>query len=131
MSATEPRDSEWGSPSASPWLVTSTARCGSSAPDPREAVSRSSAKGSVLIVEDDRAARRAIAVILASQGFAVSEAGTVAQALRALAEASAPPQWVLLDLMLPDGCGIEVIRALRQNGIGSKVCIVTGCSKEL
>jgi DNA-binding response OmpR family regulator len=83
----------------------------------------------VLIVEDDRAARRAICGILKARGFAVSEAPTVADAVSALERK--PPTWILLDLMLPDGCGLEVLRRSRAGRARSKVCIITGCDADL
>ena len=55
----------------------------------------------MLIVEDDRSARKATAAILKKQGYAVLEAATVAEAMHGLLER---PDWILLDLMLPDGC---------------------------
>ena len=83
------------------------------------------AGGCVLVVEDDRTARRAIASILRKQGYGVIETATLADALR---EADAnQPQWILLDLMLPDGCGTEVLRRVRSGAILSKVCVITGC----
>ena len=82
----------------------------------------------MLIVEDDRAARLAITRILQKRGFLVSEAATVAEAIRGL---GTRPQWILLDLMLPDGCGINVLRRAQNQGIGCKVCIITGCDSEL
>jgi DNA-binding response OmpR family regulator len=82
----------------------------------------------VLIVEDDRAARVAIARLLSRQGLAVTEASTIAQALAAL---SPPPAWILLDLMLPDGCGIDVLHAVKARRLPSRVCLVTGCSSHV
>jgi DNA-binding response OmpR family regulator len=79
------------------------------------------------VVEDDRAARRAIKLILRTQGFTVSEAGTVAEALGGLAQ---HPDWVLLDLMLPDGSGTEVLRKIRSGGDACRVCVITGCGPE-
>jgi DNA-binding response OmpR family regulator len=62
---------------------------------------------------------------LRKQGYAVSEAATLAEALR---EADAnQPEWILLDLMLPDGCGTDVLRRVREGSIPSRVCVVTGC----
>lgn len=81
---------------------------------------------SVLIVEDDRSARRAIAMILRRRGYAVFEAATVADALAWLADE--PPHWMLLDLMLPDGCGIEILRKVRADGMATKTCVITGCA---
>jgi DNA-binding response OmpR family regulator len=41
------------------------------------------------------------------------------------------PDWVLLDLMLPDGCGIHLLRKIQADGLASRVCIVSGCGSEL
>ena len=72
-------------------------------------------------------ARQAVAQILRRLGYAVSEAGTVAAALAALAQR---PDWVLLDLMLPDGCGTEVLRKEKADAAGTRICVVTGCGPE-
>jgi DNA-binding response OmpR family regulator len=89
-------------------------------------------KTSVLIVEDDPAARLAVARILKRQGYAVSEAATVAEAFARLGKnAPPPPQWILLDLMLPDGSGISVIRKVCAEQIPSRVCVVTGCAADV
>jgi ActR/RegA family two-component response regulator len=94
----------------------------------REAALNSLSKTSVLIVEDDPSARIAIARLLSRRGYAVSEASTVAAALAALVNV---PMWILLDLMLPDGCGIDILRAVRSRSLGSKVCLITGCSSHV
>jgi DNA-binding response OmpR family regulator len=73
-------------------------------------------------------AKKAISLILKTSGYVVHEAGTVADGIRALAQR---PQWILLDLMLPDGSGLDVLRAARAAGVDSKVCIITGCSSEM
>jgi two-component system CitB family response regulator len=78
-------------------------------------------------VEDDRAARTAIRKLLKRLDFAVSEAATVAEALAGI-EQSPPPGWILLDLMLPDGCGINVLERVREASLPCTVCIITGCA---
>jgi DNA-binding response OmpR family regulator len=87
----------------------------------------------VLVVEDDLTARRAIMMILRTQGFAASEAPTVAEAIRKLRERR--PEWVLLDLMLPDGYGTEVQREIRTAAEDGetvpRVCVITGCGGHL
>ena len=60
----------------------------------------------------------------------MSEAATVAGALAALAEPAEPPEWVLLDLMLPDGCGSEILQHIAEDRLPSKVCVITGCGPE-
>ena len=66
----------------------------------------------ILVVEDDAAVRRLVTTTLDVHGYAVREAKTVAQALLELS--SQPPDLVILDLGLPDGDGVDVIRTLRE-----------------
>ncbi|WP_375500855.1 response regulator [uncultured Jatrophihabitans sp.] len=65
----------------------------------------------VLIVEDERALLRALAMNLVARGYAVTEAETGTRALTALAEQK--HDVIVLDLGLPDISGVEVIRAVR------------------
>ena len=67
--------------------------------------------GTILIAEDDRCLRRACDVALRGRGYTTVLAEDGLQAL-ALA-ASAKPDLVLLDLLMPRMSGIEVLRALR------------------
>lgn len=62
--------------------------------------------------------------ILKRLGFAPLEAGTVREAVGYL---TAPPQWILLDLMLPDGSGVDVLRKVRAERLPSRVCVISGC----
>jgi len=79
------------------------------------------------VVEDDRTARRAIASILKLQGYAVCEAPTLADARR-LIEPPQAHEWILLDLMLPDGNGVELLRDIRSGALPpTRVCVITGC----
>ena len=65
----------------------------------------------VLIVEDERQIRRFVRVAVEEEGCEVAEAETMAQGL---VEAGARrPDLLILDLGLPDGNGIELIRDLR------------------
>jgi DNA-binding response OmpR family regulator len=59
----------------------------------------------------------------------VSEADTVSSAVRAVRTHT--PDWILLDLMLPDGYGLQVLRATREVGLPTRFCIVTGCAAEM
>jgi two-component system, OmpR family, phosphate regulon response regulator OmpR len=70
----------------------------------------------VLLIDDDAALVRLVADYLGGAGFAVESRGDGASGLLALRRAGAggrPFDGVVLDLMLPDGDGLEVCRRLR------------------
>ena len=66
----------------------------------------------ILLVEDDERIRNYIRTTLSSVGYTVLEASSVAMA-RTLA-ASYTPDLMLLDLGLPDGDGVDLIREMRK-----------------
>ena len=78
----------------------------------------------VLLIEDDPWARRALRLALSDQGFQVSEAADGRSGLRAVA---ASPDIVLLDLVLPDLHGLEVLRRVRA-GADLPLIVVSGRS---
>jgi two-component system KDP operon response regulator KdpE len=65
----------------------------------------------VLVVDDEPQIVRALKVILRREGFDVSAAETMAGALDAVAVR--PPDVMILDLVLPDGTGLDVCREVR------------------
>jgi CheY-like chemotaxis protein len=68
---------------------------------------------SVLVVDDHPLLREAIAARLRSMGAGiVHEAASVAEA-RARAQANGPCDLAILDLGLPDGSGLELMKTLR------------------
>src|SRR5262245_55068000 len=70
-----------------------------------------SAEARILIVEDDTTSLTALARILQRRGYEVIPALTLKEARRLLDA----PQFasIILDLMLPDGDGIEILREAR------------------
>ena len=62
----------------------------------------------VLVVEDEESYQDALSIGLTVEGFAVSSALTLAQARERIAESV--PDLILLDVMLPDGSGIDFCR---------------------
>jgi two-component system, OmpR family, KDP operon response regulator KdpE len=65
----------------------------------------------VLVCDDEPQILRALRVLLREAGFEVTPAATAREALdRAALE---PPDAAIVDLVLPDGDGVEVCRALR------------------
>jgi two-component system KDP operon response regulator KdpE len=65
----------------------------------------------VLVCDDEPQIVRAVRVILHEGGYDVSDAATLAQALDVAA--SEPPDAAIVDLILPDGNGIELCREFR------------------
>jgi DNA-binding NtrC family response regulator len=78
----------------------------------------------ILLVDDDDAFRRVMAVELERAGFAVSSAASGGEAIRAVADSQ--PQVVLLDLSLPDMTGLQVLERLRAASPASEVIMLTG-----
>lgn len=76
-------------------------------------------KTRVMVVDDEATILRFLKPALETNGYDMSSAGTVAEALKRIA--SEVPDIVVLDLGLPDGDGKEVIRRVRE---WSKVPIV-------
>ncbi|MEA2250454.1 MAG: two-component system, OmpR family, response regulator RegX3 [Solirubrobacteraceae bacterium] len=68
----------------------------------------------VLIVEDEEAIAAPLTEALGREGFRTETAGTLADGLRIAREQR--PDLVLLDVMLPDGSGFELLRELRSDG---------------
>lgn len=66
----------------------------------------------VLVVDDEPQILRGLRVILRSAGYTVEAAGTKAEALAALA--TRPPDAMVLDLVLPDGRGVEICEEVRR-----------------
>src|SRR3954470_10100954 len=65
----------------------------------------------VLVVDDEPQILRALRIILRDAGFEVLQATTVEEALDAAA--LRPPAAAIVDLVLPDGDGIEITTSLR------------------
>lgn len=75
---------------------------------------------SVLIVEDDQPIRSFLADNLTADGYDVLLAGSIRDAVRQLEYKR--PDVVLLDVNLPDGSGLEVLRRTREaDGVASRL----------
>ena len=65
----------------------------------------------VLVCDDEMQIRRALRVVLKDAGFEVTETANAQEALDAVSVR--PPDAAIIDLLLPDGDGIEVCRNIR------------------
>jgi CheY-like chemotaxis protein len=92
-------------------------------------VLRSASASDVLIVDDDRATCDVLRRTLVKEGWTVREAANGAEGLAQLAKAK--PAVMLLDLMMPEMDGFEVLRAVRQDGAWRDIPVVIITSKDL
>lgn len=76
-----------------------------------------------LVVDDDPAIADVVALALRHEGFAVDVAGTGGEALSAVARCR--PEVIVLDVMLPDMDGFEVLRRLGERRSGIPVLFLT------
>ena len=80
---------------------------------------------SVLIVEDDKGLMQCLARAMDARGFKVMIAGSVCDGLAQI-QLSAP-EYAVVDLRFDDGCGLDVVAALKQLRPDARAIILTGC----
>ena len=80
----------------------------------------------LLIVDDDHDIRRVMRGMLHGMGLSIAEAASGTEALRAIA--AAPPDLMILDLMMPEMNGLVLLDKLRSAGLmkGMVVIVMTG-----
>lgn len=83
----------------------------------------SSAKSRVLVVDDDKAVRESLRRSLEFNGYDVTLAADGAEALAGIA--SAAPDIVVMDVMMPRLDGIETTKALRKAGNDLPILVLT------
>ncbi|MBN0048503.1 response regulator transcription factor [Streptomyces actuosus] len=83
----------------------------------------------VLLIEDDRAVREAVALALRHQGHEVTAAGTGEDGMTRLR--SFRPDVVVLDLMLPGMTGLQVCRAIRSIDQAMPIIMATARGDEV
>jgi DNA-binding response OmpR family regulator len=76
----------------------------------------------ILVVDDDDESRAGFVATLRMAGYEVAEAWGAVQGMRLVL--SYGPDAVVLDLVLPDGHGIEVARAMRAIVTTARTCVV-------
>lgn len=80
--------------------------------------------GTVILVDDHPPLRSGVAAILSAAGYeVVAEAGSLAEAEQALA--SIEPDYLVTDISLPDGNGIDFIRQIRRDRPAIRAVVLT------
>lgn len=83
----------------------------------------------ILIIEDDRATRKALQQLFEGEGFAVEVAQHGAEGLAAFR--SARPSFVILDLQMPQVGGRDVCREIRKQSEEIPIIVLTGSVDEV
>jgi DNA-binding NtrC family response regulator len=78
----------------------------------------------ILVVDDDQVIRWTLSEALQSWGFATVEAGLAAEAVKQFQ--TELPAGVLLDIDLPDGSGLDVLREIKRENPEAIVIMITG-----
>ncbi|HJL14757.1 MAG TPA: PAS domain S-box protein [Sandaracinaceae bacterium LLY-WYZ-13_1] len=79
----------------------------------------------LLVVEDERPLREAVAHLLEKEGYEVLRAGSLEEAMTRIAR-DAPIDLVVLDVMLPDGRGPSLVERIRAPHPGARILLTTG-----
>lgn len=82
----------------------------------------------ILVIDDEAPIRRLLRTGLATQGFEVFEAATIAEGRAVLAREK--PDLILLDLGLPDADGLDLLRAMRGSGDLTPVIVLSARGEE-
>lgn len=77
----------------------------------------------ILVVDDHPPTQQLLRARLEGEGHAVQVAGSCAEASAALGKRA--PEVIVLDVMLPDGSGVELCRSLRADGVTAPVLLLT------
>lgn len=81
-------------------------------------------EGKVVVVDDDGAVRESLTLLLEGMGYGVRAFSTAGQVMSAWPVEGAG--CMVLDVRLPDGNGIDVLRRLRDRGARLPVIVMTG-----
>lgn len=83
----------------------------------------------IFLLEDDAYLRDGLSEMLSGQGYAVKATETISQARGIIA--SGVFDLIILDVMLPDGSGLDLCASLRASGVTSPILFLTACDDEI
>ena len=88
----------------------------------------SSAHGRILVIEDHKDLALGLRINLEERGYELHVAHTIADGLVRLRQTQ--PDLVILDLSLPDGDGLDLLRRLRSGGDTTLILVLTAKSRQ-
>ncbi len=88
-------------------------------------------RATILLIEDEAGVRRLVRRMLIERGYRVIEASCGEEALAAFETHHPMVDLVLTDVVMPNMCGIEIIKRLSAHTPGLKVLYMTGYSEDV
>lgn len=88
-----------------------------------ESTTSSAAKGRILVIDDEADIRESLEALLSLENYQVDLAGTAAEGLARFE--STPYDLVLVDLMMPDRSGMDVLTEIRERDRETPVVMIT------
>lgn len=92
--------------------------------EPGAQAERETDAASILVVDDDRVLRERLAKALRERGYDVRAAADYEDAVAAAREEA--PELAVVDLRMPGGSGLDLVRALKQLDATTRVVVLTG-----
>ena len=85
----------------------------------------------ILVIDDHKNIRASLKMALDNEGASITEAENVAEALKKIGpketlQDKLPYDLILLDIRLPDGSGLSILKLLSEQGVASKVIMISG-----
>jgi len=80
-------------------------------------------RGRILIVDDEADIRESLETLLSLEGYSIEEAPNATEGLRKMEQVNY--DLVLLDLMMPDRSGMEVLKEVRERDTETPICMIT------
>ena len=80
-------------------------------------------KKPILIIDDERVILESLKMFLAEKGYPVETAACVAEARDRIKKSW--PEAIILDIRLPDGSGLDLLRELKEAGLETPVIMIT------
>ncbi len=88
------------------------------------------ARGRILVIDDEPDIRESLEALLSYENYQVDTAATAAEGMKKLETAPFDYDLVLLDLMLPDRSGLDVLREVREKDTSTPIIMITAFGSE-
>jgi ActR/RegA family two-component response regulator len=95
-------------------------------PPPRNPETQHLLRNTLLIVEDDAQGMLQLGRFFERRGYEITTAACFEEAIAAIDEPGRDPHWAIIDLRMPGGNGLDILRKLRDEQKQTRVIVCTG-----